>query len=256
MAYLKNNDRGIRAIVWSHANQRWSSVAKANRGRSMDGETGTYQIIEKGDLLLIGNNGRVYTRLFVDTADDDQGTISLHGAVCTSDVFSDHQVNLSNVMLAYDATINDWLLNPETGDFLPAGYGWDGSETLYDIRKRGKITSLIWDVKDELLKRAIVDAAVVSPFRNVPTNWDEAVYLPLTDGDHVLTVQTNADTELAFVILWDRDYNVTINKRYESLGEVNHKVKIPPETFKAMVGTISRKYNNAVKTASWTLYRR
>lgn len=84
--------------------------------------------------------------------------------------------------------IDQWMKISSAGKadehFLPAGQGWDGKKTVYEIGKEKKLAiflgkiGIVQPYLSELLKKALV-----SPGKNMPMNWTQAEPLPnVTDG--------------------------------------------------------------------------
>lgn len=86
-------------------------------------------------------------------------------------------------VLRANKEIDEWMKIPSGGKaddhFLPAGQGWDGKKTVYEIGKEKKLAVFLGKIGvaqpylSELLKKALV-----SPGKNMPMNWVHAEALP------------------------------------------------------------------------------
>lgn len=256
MGYYKNTgEKNIRGVVWSTKHNRWANVVKANRSKFHEDEVGTYQLIETGDIVIFNFDGKIIFRQFMEGGDHEGRVLLTSSSTSTVMVTPDDSFDFTALLLAYDHAIDTWLHDPEGGDFLPVGYGWDGLETLYDIRKRGKLSRLFWDVPDNVFNHAVVSAGCTSPYHDVPHDWLDAVQLPITNEPVDVSVNADELTTLTFAIQWTRESEVLLQKN-EPIGDMKYTYTIEPDAYKALVGRVSRRQSGSGYTASWVLYHR
>ena len=64
MCYIKNSQLDyfgnlVKVAVWSTTNKTWAGVSTANRSRDNGVKNGTYQIVEKGDIMVMASLNRL-----------------------------------------------------------------------------------------------------------------------------------------------------------------------------------------------------
>lgn len=257
MAYLKNTQYRdgeslpIRCLVYSTRNHRWAPVAKVNRRNDVPEEKGTYQLMAVGDIVVINNDGNV--RVEQVTAIWDTIESSSLSNIETTAVIDTEQTPLGGLMLTYTDEVFLWLLGDDIDDNLPAGVGWDGKRSMYEVRKRSRLQSILWDIPDELFKQSLLSCAQTSPFKDVPIDWEDAV---LINNTSELGWSAEDGTVLIFVAEWDKDFNVTLTKFDEVEAGKQYTKKILGSTHKAVAGTIYRREPSSGMSTKWELYRR
>lgn len=260
MAYLKNyqmdGDKPIKLIVWSKSREDWAGVGKATRKHYNDIQSGTYQIVELGDIIVSCklNESDVPTMELHEVAkvtDDSEGLLS-------SVELTDVSVGGSAIPVFQnlDADMSAWIkrLSNSADGFLPAGCGWDGTYSLYDQRKRLKIKNLLFGVTDNDFLTRIINAGQLSAGQLVPVLWDEAVQLPY-DRDCTVDVEVVPSTKGVYMVQWFKDHVTHISEFHEDFAELEY-LPIDPNCIKVMVGEFNRSAVSDKTMTRWRLYHR
>jgi hypothetical protein len=106
--------------------------------------------------------------------------------------FDEVKIVGSNVTLTLNETIAGWAVCPaqlkkwlERGkedrqeSYLPAGCGWNGRDTLMSNIKKERITRFFTRIPHPTPDK-VLDEAMLSPGKNMPTSWAKAEPLPET----------------------------------------------------------------------------
>lgn len=140
---------------------------------------------------------------------------------------------------------------------LPAGYGWDGKHTNFELSKAGKVKQLIIGEND--FKNItnedidiIAESVMTSKNENLMLDWKEA--LPFTE--RIFPQPRNVDSQL-FVFYQNDTTSIKIN--CEDIVNQNHLSISPPKEFNRVV-VIVTKFNVSTRYpnfgASIELYER
>lgn len=261
MCYIKNHQRdsdgnNIKILVWSNARQSWAGVAKATRKKEDDIESGTFQIIEDGDIVLVSRHDAT-GEIIVSAEYVDKAGYTTDGDIAGSVLIApNNNVNLGYVFQNVTMSIWDWLirLNTDGDGFLPAGAGWDGTLTLYDQRKRDKIKTLLYGVKHDELLTSLVNAGQISNGAEVPNNWDEAEVLPYGDDVTVPVQVVSNHTKEVFLIQWFKD-NITQVSTFTDISDLR-SISVEPTATKVLIGELNVTEYSDQPLTRWRLYRR
>lgn len=262
MCYLKNNQLDYhkniaKVVVWSASNKTWAGVSTANRSRDSGVKNGTYQIVEKGDMIVLSTldpdtketvvTARVVTSA-LESADASLYNLTTIAPDSTTDVGVIFQNITHNLWL--------WLYNLEdvSDGFLPAGIGWDGNYTLYDQRKRDRIRAILYGVTDEILTSTLLEAGQISSGSETPTNWSDATGLPHTEPC-VLEWEVNSNSKMVYAVSWFKDNVVQTTKHTTDLTS-GMSFSVDPAATKVLIGTINVGGDKTKHLTRWKLYTR
>ena len=138
-------------------------------------------------------------------------------------------------LLRANKEIDKWMKIPYGGvaddHFLPAGQGWDGKKTVYEIGKEKKLAiflgkiGIVQPYLSELLKKALV-----SPGKNMPMNWLHAEALPTmidmfyTDHRVITMVEVEGewhDVGVAKLVAGEKNHHIVLENNVSRMVEIH-----------------------------------
>ncbi len=137
-------------------------------------ERSTWQLLREGDFVIQSRRASRYAEIENVVLIFEQGKFT--------QIPSERAVA---AILALDPELRAWLHDIAFTDerkaatsYLPAGHGWNGTDTIQRKSKYRAINRMLPEIIEGELREKILAAAMESTHRNLPNTWDSTLAMP------------------------------------------------------------------------------